>query len=87
MRPEDSFKTKIAEVAAANGNAAQLYSKENRFGVRDWETVGLCLTAPVDVSVMNAWRPLRPVRTYLLRGMYASSKSLNLTLFLGLFMT
>ena len=34
-------------------DSLRFQAKSNRFGEKDWETVGLCLTAEADVSDMN----------------------------------
>ena len=62
MAEEDSFRKRVVEGMKRGDTAAELYSRDNRFQPRNWQTLGLCLTAKSDVSQMTAWRELRPTR-------------------------
>ena len=62
MAEEDSFRKRVVEGMKRGDTAAELYSRGNRFQPRNWQTLGLCLTAKSDVSQMTAWRELRPTR-------------------------
>ena len=62
MAEEDSFRRRVVDGMKRGDTAAELYSRDNRFQPRNWQTLGLCLTAKSDVSQMTGWRELRPTR-------------------------
>jgi hypothetical protein len=61
MQPEDSFRVRVVGGMRNGETAEDLYSRGNRFGAKNWTTLGLCLTAESDVSKINGWRHQRPI--------------------------
>jgi hypothetical protein len=62
MKEEHSFRKKVVEGMAQGGTAQDLYARANRFGEKNWTTLGLCLVSKADVCRCNEWKELRPTR-------------------------
>ena len=62
MQEEDSFRRRVVDAFETGKHCEDLYARSDRFGTKNWTTLGLCLVSEGDVSRFSRWKQMKATR-------------------------